>query len=503
MHVRLIRFIRLLTIAAVFSAAAPLLTLAQSVSAPEFDDHRALPDGTRGERIASLIDALNANSEEAITKFVEGHIGDDFLRMAPMEMHVSVFKDMFRQTNGVDFHSIRTYDPPQSGTVAIVRDRLYGGWHGLILGFDDGDDRISGIRFTPARPPHGTAGAPLAEDELIEEIRNAVDRGCTQEVFSGAVLVASADEVLFQEACGYASKRFNVPNRTDTKFNLGSMNKMFTAVAVMQLVEEGSLNLEEPISTYVDETWLPREITHRVTIHHLLSHTSGLGSYFNETFMNDSRARYRELADYKRLVQGDSLAFEPGERFRYSNTGMLLLGVVIESVTGRSYFDVVRERIYDPAGMVNSDSYSMDEPVPNLAIGYIPAPETEFEWRNNLYEHVIKGGPAGGGFSTVGDLHRFARALVDGELISPASLEKVWTSHSEANYGYGFGISDGSAGMVVGHSGGFPGLNGNLDIFVDAGFVVAVLANHDRAASPLAAHIKGLVERADGEWSSP
>jgi CubicO group peptidase (beta-lactamase class C family) len=163
------------------------------------------------------------------------------------------------------------------------------------------------------------------------------------------------------------------------------MNKMFTATAIMQLAEEGRLALDEPISRYVDESWLPRSITDRVTIHHLLTHTSGLGSYFNEAFMRSSRTLYREVDDYRPLVQGETLAFEPGTEFRYSNTGMLLLGAVIEAVTGTSYFDHVRSRIYGPAGMMDSDSYSMDEPVPNLAIGYIPAPDSEYGWRNNLF----------------------------------------------------------------------------------------------------------------------
>ncbi|MEX0600564.1 MAG: serine hydrolase domain-containing protein [Rhodothermales bacterium] len=309
------------------------------------------------------------------------------------------------------------------------------------------------------------------------------------------VLLAHGDEVLYESACGEASKRFGAPNDLETRFNIGSMNKMFTAVAVMQLVEDGRLGLDNPIAAYVDESWLPHRITERVTVHHLLTHTSGLGSYFNETFTNSSRSNYRELSDYRPLVQGDTLAFEPGDRFRYSNTGMLLLGVVMESVTGTSYFDYVRDYVYEPAGMELSDSYSMDEPVPNLAIGYIPAPDTESGWRNNIFEHVMKGGPAGGGFSTAGDLHRFGRSLVAGELVSSTALDRMWTSHSDAGYGYGFGVSNGPAGKVVGHSGGFPGLNGNLDIFVDAGYVVAVLSNHDRAASPLAQYVKGLIER--------
>ena len=149
-------------------------------------------------------------------------------------------------------------------------------------------------------------------------------------------------------------------------------------------------------------------------MHHLLTHTSGLGSYFNDTYWNGSRELYRSVEDFKPLVKGDTLQFEPGERFSYSNTGMLLLGVVIQSATGQDYFDYIRENIYRPAGMNNSDCYEMDFPVENLAIGYIPAPGSPWKWENNLYKHVIKGGPAGGGFSTVEDLFRFAIALQSG-----------------------------------------------------------------------------------------
>ena len=298
--------------------------------------------------------------------------------------------------------------------------------------------------------------------------------------------------MVFTRACGEASKRFHVANKLDTKFNLGSMNKMFTATAILQLVEKGKVALDDPISKYVDESWLPKSITDKVTVHHLLTHTSGLGSYFNDTYWNGSRELYRSVEDFKPLVQGETLSFEPGERFGYSNTGMLLLGVVIQSATGQDYFDYIRKNIYRPAGMINSDSYEMDFPVENLAIGYVPAPNSPWKWENNLYKHVIKGGPAGGGFSTVEDLFRFARALQSGKLVSKTSLDKLWTAHTD-RYGYGFSVENGPAGKVVGHSGGFPGLNGNLDIFLDKGYTVAVLSNYDNGASPLARRIYELI----------
>jgi CubicO group peptidase (beta-lactamase class C family) len=174
---------------------------------------------------------------------------------------------------------------------------------------------------------------------------------------------------------------------------------------------------------------------------------------------------------------------------------MLLLGVVIESVTGESYFDYIRTNIYDVAGMKNSDCYEMDYPVENLAIGYSPAPNSEYGWQNNYFKHSIKGGPAGGGFSTVGDLHRFALAILGGALVSKESLSVMWKAQGSDHYGYGFRIDEGPGGTVVGHSGGFAGINGNLDIFVDSGYISVVLANVDNGASPLADRIRGLLNR--------
>jgi CubicO group peptidase (beta-lactamase class C family) len=296
-------------------------------------------------------------------------------------------------------------------------------------------------------------------------------------------------------AAGEASRAFHVPNNIDTKFNLGSMNKMFTSTAVVQLAQNGKLSLDDPISKYIDESWLPKEVTDKITVRHLLTHSSGLGSYFNETYSKSSRALFRKLDDYKPLIKDDRPAFEPGKRYQYSNTGMFLLGVVIEKVSGEDYFSYIRKAIYEPAGMTNTDCYEMDYPVENLAIGYSPDPKSPYGWQNNLYKHVIKGGPAGGGFSTVKDLHRFALALLGGKYLSKEYLKEMWTDHLGANYGYGFSVVTGAAGKVVGHGGGFDGINSNLDIFLDSGYVVAVMSNTDRGASPVASKIGGFLAR--------
>ncbi len=332
------------------------------------------------------------------------------------------------------------------------------------------------------------------QEDLATKADQLVSQLCQKDKFSGTVLIAKGEEVLFESVCGEASKRFHVANTIDTKFNLGSMNKMFTSISILQLVENGKLKLEDPISKYIDESWLPSETTDKITIHHLLSHTSGLGSYFNSTYWNTSREQFQKVEDYKPLINGDRPSFEPGDRFRYSNTGMLLLGVIIEQVTNQDYYEYIRQNIYQPAGMTNSDCYEMDQPVENLAIGYAPSKDNKYGWENNLYKHVLKGGPAGGGFSTVRDLHKFSLALRNEELVSKSSLDLLWKNHT-SKYGYGFSIKSTSAGKVVGHGGGFPGINSNLDIFLENDYIVIVMSNYSSAASPIARELRGYIEK--------
>jgi len=479
--------------------------VAQQVSI-DYQDESVMPEGIEGERIQLLLDAVNENDVELATRFYEEHLGAELKGQLPQDAFVETFHDIVRETGGVDFHSIRTYDPPRDDrTIIIFKDRNYESWQAFVFTYAEGtkpEGPLVRLGLSLARTPSNVEQpGPLSESEAIEEIRTFVERLCERDLFSGTVLLAKGDEVLYEHYCGEASKRFHAPVNMDTKFNIGSMNKMFTSVAIMQLVEGGRLSLDDTIDAYVDTTWLPREVTEKITIRHLLSHTSGLGSFFNDTFMEGSRLRWRVVDDYRELISGDTLAFEPGTDWQYSNSGMYMLGVVIENVTGDDYFEHVREHIYMPAGMVNTDCYDMDCPVENLAIGYYRSEDCAEGWRNNLFQHTIRGGPAGGGFSTAPDLYRFARALQTGALVSEESLEEMWTIQFDRGgpygYGYGFSVREGAAGKVVGHGGGFTGINANLDMFVDSGYVSIVMTNYDRAASPVDAKIAELLERVE------
>jgi len=462
-----------------------------------YSDASELPDGPIGERISSLLEVINSNDREKLRTFVSEAFTNQFRNFAPMDRHLAVFADLYQQSQGFEFYGIRKYEAeaPASERVVIVRNKLTQAWEAFILTIEtEPPHRIAGLRFAPARAPNQAApSSRLSDQEIVKELEAFINRLVEAEVFSGTVLLARDGEVLFKGAYGLASKRFDVPNKIDTKFNLGSMNKMFTGVAIAQLVQRGRLSLDDALGQYLSTDWLPHKISDKIKIKHLLTHTSGLGSYFNDKFMESSRARFRDLDDYKPLIAGETPAFEPGTDWQYSNTGMFLLGVVIEKVSGQSYFDYVRENIYKPAGMANTDCYEMDKPVPNLAIGYS---KENGIWSNNLYKHVVKGGPAGGGFSTVEDLLRFDRALRDHTLLNPEYTEMVWSAKPELHspaYGFGFGVGGEPGHGIVGHGGGFAGINSNLDIFLDSGYTAVVMSNHDRGAEPVKSKIRELV----------
>jgi CubicO group peptidase (beta-lactamase class C family) len=339
------------------------------------------------------------------------------------------------------------------------------------------------------------------ENGIAKHVEEFVNKQVAADQFSGAVLVMNGNQPVFKKAYDLASKRFQVLNRIDTKFNLGSMNKMFTAVAIAQLAEQGKLDFSDTLAKHWPD-YPNKEAAKKITIHHLLTHTSGLADYFNNEFMRSSRDRFRKIDDYLPLFASKPLQFEPGGRFRYSNAGFMVLGGIVERASGQNYFDYVREHVYRPAGMTNSDCYSLDEETPNLAVGYthggMGGGPTSKEWKNNIFLHVIKGGPAGGGYSTVEDLVAFATALRTHKLLSSKSTDTLWSGKIDtgrgAKYGYGFFDERVNGKRIVGHGGGFPGINSKLDIYLDSDYTVAVMSNYDPpAAEKVAAELRRLV----------
>lgn len=459
---------------------------------------KEIPQTPAGKRLAGLIEVFNSGKRSALASFLSANLDKSFLEKIPLEEHINIFAEVYEGSRGFDMHSVQ--QSSEYEVRATLKNRLTEGWELLLVKVNSTSPYgiVSlGLRLSPP-PPDLPPQKKLDPAEFGPQLDAFLKKLEKEDAFSGSVLVAKDRIPIFLKAYGLASREFNVPNRVDTKFNLGSMNKMFTAVAIAQLVEKGKLTYEEFIGKSLGSDWIKEETGKKVMIKHLLSHTSGLGSYFNEKFMKSSRLLYRNVDDYRPLVVDDAPAFEPGSNWQYSNTGFLLLGAIIEKVTGQSYFDYVRENIFKPAGMVNTDSYEMDSPTPNLAIGYFKDFRGESPvWKNNIFEHVVKGGPAGGGFSTAEDLFRFDIALRDNKLISVASRELLMTAKPELkspDYGYGFGIGRSEKlGRTAGHSGGFSGISSVLRMYLDSGSAVVVLTNYGVQSQVALQKIEGLL----------
>ena len=454
----------------------------------------AQAEGPAVRRARELVALINSANPAAIRAYVDSAFGPQ-MRAMPLDAHLGFMMGQWERSRGLDW--VEATGSTASEATVLLKRRLTGDPMVLLVRVDGKVPYpITGIGQRPPPDRAVAAGPQVARDEdVVAELEKYVVTLAEADVFSGAVLFAKDGKVLFAKAYGQANKDFDAPNRVDTKFNLGSMNKMFTAVAIAQLVERGKLSFDDPLSKFVPDFPTPAAAA-KIRIKHLLTHTSGLGSYFNEEFERSSRARFRTVDEMMQLAKGDSLAFEPGTRWSYSNTGMLVLGKVIEVASGQEYFNYVREHVYRPAGMVNSDSYELDYVNPNLAVGY----DKEFgldgtkRYRNNLFMHVIRGGPAGGGYSTVEDLLRFAEALKSGKLVGKPSVELLTSPKPELGsprYGYGFGAEPESE--IVGHSGGFPGISSNLDIFKQSGYVAVVQANYGGASMPVVQKIRELV----------
>jgi CubicO group peptidase (beta-lactamase class C family) len=250
------------------------------------------------------------------------------------------------------------------------------------------------------------------------------------------------------------------------------MNKMFTSVAVLQLVERGKLALDDPIGRHLPDYPNP-DTAGRVTIRHLLTHTGGTGDIFPEYVERKDELKAHQ--DFLTMFGRRPLLFEPGSQERYSNYGFILLGAIIERVTGSSYYDHVAASVFAPAGMRSTDSPAGTPAGADRAVGYI---RQGTAWVPNTDTLPWRGTAAGGGYSTVDDLLRFATALQDGTLISKGSFALATTPHRAGSaYGLGFLIAGPPATPAVGHSGGAPGMNGELRMFPASGHVFVALAN--------------------------
>jgi len=328
-------------------------------------------------------------------------------------------------------------------------------------------------------------GFAKIETGPAKELQSYFDSLASDSKLSGVLLVAKDGVTVASKAAGIANKVTGAPIDLNTKFNLGSMNKMFTAVAVAQLVQAAKLSFNDAVGKHLPD-YPNKEVAEKVTIHHLLTHTSGMGMYWNDRF-RAQREKLLTVAAHLPLFAADPLLFPPGEKFQYSNSGYMLLGAIIEKVSGEDYYSYVAEHIYKPAGMTDTGFYEPGKEIPNLAIGYTrmgPDGKQLEEVRDNTNMREVRGGPAGGGYSTAPDLVKFHLALRSYKLLNEEYTKLITTGKVEAGgpigrYGYGFGDKVFDGKHIVGHNGGSPGIAANFEMYPELGCTAVLLMNSD------------------------
>ena len=295
------------------------------------------------------------------------------------------------------------------------------------------------------------------------DVAHEVQALAAQDRFSGIVLVTRGGTTLLECAAGWADRAHGAPVTPATRFATASLSKMFTAAAVLSCVRDGLLETGDRVVDLLPAARRPRTLPDEVTVHHLLTHTSGIGDYAEEDeelpgYLEDYGSLWMDRPvqsmerpdDFLPLYADAAPVSPPGAAYHYSNAGYVLLGAVLEQVTGRPFVDVVGERVFGPTGMGSSGYFRSDEARPDVAVGYLTPTVPGAPWRTNVFSVPVVGGGDGGAHVTARDVDRFLRAVASGDLLGPDLTARMLTRHVPVEDGYDMGY-----GVVIRHDGGF------------------------------------------------
>lgn len=285
----------------------------------------------------------------------------------------------------------------------------------------------------------------LEEGEIQLNINDLIDKD-----FSGVIRIKKCENIILEKALGLANISYNVDNEIDTKFAIASGGKVFVAVAILKLIEDGKLAFDDCIGDLLDIDL--KEIDPKITIHQLLNHTSGIPDYFDESVMNDYDELWKDYPNYKirnsidilPLFIDKPMMYPRGEKFQYNNTGYVVLGLIIENILNIPFDKYLDDIIFKPCNMLNTGFYELDRLPSNCATGYIYDSERK-EFYSNIYSIDVKGTGAGGVFTTVSDIDMFWENLLNGKILSDKMLSKMLSPQvNEQCYGYGIWLKKGS-----------------------------------------------------------
>jgi len=435
----------------------------------------AIPKTAPGKIFAAWLSAFDSGNRAEYKAFLEQYRSDSL-------PHLDDIMQFRQMSGGFDLKAVESSTPQK--LVVLLEDRLNEQFARMTVVASASPLQAKDLEFAAVPRPAAFAPVRLSQSALLASLGTKLSEDASAGRFSGAVLVAENGSPVFERAYGLADREKGVPNTLDTRFRIGSMNKMFTATAVLQLAQAGKIDLQAPFGTYVTD-YPNKDVASAVTIAELLTHTGGTGDIFGPEF-DANRLQLRTLDDYEKLYGTRGLEFAPGSKWEYSNYGFILLGLVVERVSGENYYDYVREHVFIPAGMTATDSQPEDVAVPNRSTGYMR--DERGQWTANTDTLPYRGTSAGGGYSTVGDLLKFADALLANKLLNARYTQllttgKVATGQGDARYAYGFDEHTINGVRCFGHGGGAPGMNGDLEICPSTHYIAVSLSNLDPPAA--------------------
>lgn len=380
-----------------------------------------------------------------------------------------------REASG-GFILLRSEETAPREITAWVRDRNWDRFSRVVITIGDG--RIEDLSFLGAPPPADFAVRRLSERDALGQLRRKLHAEAAGSRFSGAVLVAKGDTILLREAYG---GRTGAPARAatpQTRFCIGSMGKMFTAVAVLQLIQGGRLRLTDTIAALLPD-YPDTALAQQVTLEHLLTHSGGTGDFFGAEY-DAHQLELRTPSDFIRLFGNREPAFPPGARWGYSNFGFILLGAILEQISGMSWDAYLEAHVFRVAGMTSTSPLASEG---NTAVPCTGAAQTGLK---QLPFYV--GLPAGGGYSTLDDLHQFDAALRKARLLDATHLDLLTGARiaaGTAHWSLGLRVAVRNGASYYGHGGSAPGVNADFAAYPDSGYQTIVLSNrgHPHAAN--------------------
>lgn len=328
-------------------------------------------------------------------------------------------------------------------------------------------------------------------ENQLQNLKKYIDFRAQKNRYSGATAIYKNDSIIFSIVHGFANQPWQIKNNLQTKFDLASATKMFTATGVAILAEHKKIDVNAHFKKYFPD--FPVSEAENVTVKQLMQHTSGFSDlFFDDAYLKSDRNRLRKLEDYDQFYKSLRIGKVPENQFSYSNTNYLILGRIIEKVSGMDYYSFISKQIFQPLEMNSTGFFEKDEIVRNKAEGYYIDPQAAMEFevpndgvlRSNIAVRPIKGMPAGGAFSTVNDMHKFMVALINERLIKSSTFNKLITE-IRGGYGLGFQVYEQNGIRVWGHSGGFYGVSTMVFHLPENDITFISLTNSDFAAQPV------------------